>query len=325
MKRTLSVVVLLLLGIAVVLGAERLDRARSDAQAMADVSRQLDDRALRLQADLRALQDLNGQLASALAAEPGAEDGPFSRMAPRMAQERPDIRSIVFVRKLRIERVYPIAGNEPILGLDYSLRPQFMAKITHMIRHRVPVIDGSTRLVQTGRTGLIFRMPIFDAAQGDDRDYRGMTALTVDLEETLRRAGLLGAEAGFDVAIRSREAAQPLYGLFGDGRLFEQPHAAAVIELPDAVWELAAVPKKGLADDSARLADPGRRGRRDAGSGAGGALSQRRLAMSPAGPPGWPGVPAHAVAGRHFGADAADGRPGGLAGVHGFDRGRPGS
>ncbi|GAA0779460.1 hypothetical protein GCM10009108_17720 [Castellaniella ginsengisoli] len=251
-KRTLSVVVLLLLGIAVVLGAERLDRARSDAQAMADVSRQLDDRALRLQADLRALQDLNGQLAGALAAEPGAEDGPFSRMAPRMAQERPDIRSIVFVRKLRIERVYPIAGNEPILGLDYSLRPQFMAKITHMIRHRVPVIDGSTRLVQTGRTGLIFRMPIFDAAQGDDRDYRGMTALTVDLEETLRRAGLLGAEAGFDVAIRSREAAQPLYGLFGDGRLFEQPHAAAVIELPDAVWELAAVPKKGLADDSAR-------------------------------------------------------------------------
>jgi len=254
LKRTLSVVILLLLlGVVAVLGTERYDRSRSEARVMTGVRQQFDDHVARFRDDLRALQDLNGRLAAALAAAPGAEAGPFAAIAPGMAQARPDIRSIVFVRKLRIERVYPIAGNEPVIGLDYSLRPQFMAKIAYMIRHRVPVIDGSTRLVQTGRTGLIFRAPIFDAPDAAGGEgYRGMTALTVDLENTLRRAGLIGPETAFDLAIRSREGDRPAYGLFGDMALFDQPHVPAAITLPDATWELAAVPKDGLAYDPAR-------------------------------------------------------------------------
>lgn len=254
LKRTLSVVILLLLlGVAAVLGTERYDRVRGEARIMAGVRQQFNGHVALFRDDLQALQALNGRLAAALAAAPGAEAGPFAAIAPGMARDRPDIRSIVFVRKLRIEQVYPIAGNEPVIGLDYSLRPQFMAKISYMIRHRVPVIDGSTRLVQTGRTGLIFRAPIFDArAGGDDDGYRGMTALTVDLEHTLRRAGLIGPEAEFDLAIRSRENGRPAYGLFGDLALFDQPHVPATIALPDATWELAAVPKDGLVYDPAR-------------------------------------------------------------------------
>ncbi|CAM5206072.1 diguanylate cyclase OS=Castellaniella defragrans (strain DSM / CCUG 39792 / 65Phen) OX=1437824 GN=BN940_01901 PE=4 SV=1 [Castellaniella denitrificans] len=254
MKRTLSVVILLLLlGAAAVLGTERYDRSRSEARVMAGVRQQFEGHVVRLREDLRALQALNGRLAAALAAAPGGEAGPFASIAPGMTQARPDIRSIVFVRKLRIEQVYPIAGNEPVIGLDYSLRPQFMAKIAYMIRHRVPVVDGSTRLVQTGRTGLIFRAPIFDAPDAAGGDgYRGMTALTVDLENTLRRAGLIGPEAAFDLAIRSREEGRPAYGLFGDMGLFDRPHVPATITLPDAAWELAAVPKNGLAYDPAR-------------------------------------------------------------------------
>ena len=252
LKRTLSIVILLcLLGVAAVLGAEHYDRSRSAARVMAGVRQQFDDRVSRFHDDLRALQNLNGRLAAALADAPGAEAGPFASIAPGMVQARPDIRSIVFVRKLRIEQVYPIIGNEPVIGLDYGLRPQFMAKIAYMIQHRVPVIDGSTRLVQTGRVGLIFRAPIFDAhAAGDG--YRGMTALTVDLENTLRRAGLIGPETLFDLAIRSREDGRPAYGLFGDMALFDQAHVPAVIALPDATWELAAAPKEGLAYDPTR-------------------------------------------------------------------------
>ena len=252
LKRTLSIVILLcLLGAAAVLGAEHYDRSRSAARVMAGVRQQFDERVARFHDDLRALQNLNGRLAAALADAPGAEAGPFASIAPGMVQARPDIRSIVFVRKLRIEQVYPIIGNEPVIGLDYGLRPQFMAKIAYMIQHRVPVIDGSTRLVQTGRIGLIFRAPIFDAPAAGD-GYRGMTALTVDLENTLRRAGLIGPETLFDLAIRSREDGRPAYGLFGDMALFDQAHVPAVIALPDATWELAAVPKEGLAYDSTR-------------------------------------------------------------------------
>ena len=253
MKRTLSVVILLLLGIAAVLGTERYDRSRSEARIVAGVRQQLNESAGRFQDDLRVLQGLNERLAGALAAVPGAEADPFGSIAPGMVRARPDIRSIVFVRKLRIEQVYPVAGNEPVIGLDYGLQPQFMAKISYMIRRRVPVIDASTRLVQTGRTGLIFRAPIFDGPDSAGGDgYRGMTALTVDLEHTLRRTGLIGPETLFDLAIRSREEGRHTSSLFGDPGLFEQPHVAAAITLPDATWELAAVPKNGLVYDPAR-------------------------------------------------------------------------
>lgn len=252
MKRTLSVVILLLLlGVAAALGTELYDRSRSQARVMASVRQQFEERAARLRDDLRALQDLNGRLAAALAAAPGAEAGPFGAIAPGMARSRPDIRSIAFVRQLRVEQVYPVAGNESVVGLDYGLRPEFMAKISYMIQHRVAVIDGSTRLVQTGRTGLIFRMPIFDAPEGVG-GYRGMTALTVDLENTLRRAGLIGPDAIFDLAVRSVEDGRPAYGLFGDMGLFDLPHVPSAIAFPDATWELAAVPKDGLAYDPAR-------------------------------------------------------------------------
>ena len=254
MKRTLSVVILLmLLGVAAVVGTEYFDRARSQARVMARVQQQFNERVPRLRTDLQAVQALNLRLAARLSNVPGAEAEPFAAMAPDIAQARPDIRSIVFVRKLRIDQVYPVIGNESVIGLDYGLQPQFMAKITDMIQHRVPVIDGTTRLVQTGRPGLIFRVPIFAPPDGaGPGGYRGMTALTVDLAETLRRAGLIGPEAAFDLAIRIREENRPEYGLFGEPGLFDQPHVAATIELPDGVWELAAAPKDG------GVYDPGR-------------------------------------------------------------------
>ena len=255
MKRTLFLVIMLLvLGIAAILGTEHFDRARSEARLMAGVRQQFDERVARLQADLDALLALNADLAARLTVVPGAEAATFDAAAPALAQARPDIRSIVFVRKLRIERVYPVAGNEAVIGLDYGLRPQFMAKIATMIRHREPVVDGSTRLVQTGRAGLIFRMPMFDAPDVPARDsYRGMTALTVDLVGTLRRAGLVGPDVLFDLAIRSREEDRPVYGLYGEMDLFGPGAVAGTVDLPDARWELVAVPRDGLNGSPGRV------------------------------------------------------------------------
>src|SRR5690606_32536594 len=71
LKRTLSVVILLLLGIAAVLGTERYDRSRSEARIVAGVRQQLNESAGRFQDDLRVLQGLNERLAGALAAVPG--------------------------------------------------------------------------------------------------------------------------------------------------------------------------------------------------------------------------------------------------------------
>ncbi|MGB6008218.1 diguanylate cyclase [Castellaniella sp.] len=257
MNRILSIVVVLVLaGLGATLGLESWDRSRHDAAVMAQVRQQLDLHTRRLSDDLYALLALNHRLADTLAAvAPGQEAPAFAALAMRMVGQRADIRSIVYVDRLKITQVYPVAGNENVIGMDYGLHPEFMAKIKQMIQQRVPVIDGSARLVQTGRPGLIVRTPLFlDGPPGGPPRYRGMAALTVDLDRTLQQAGLQGPDVLFDLAIRSRPAAdQPTHVLYGDASLFDQAHAQAQISLPDGNWALAAVPQPDLAYDGARL------------------------------------------------------------------------
>ncbi len=247
---------LVLAGLGATLGLESWDRSRHDAAVMTQVRQQLDLHARRLSDDLYGLLALNQQLAETLdAVEPGQEARPFAALATQMVRQRADIRSVVYVDGLKITQVYPIAGNENVIGMDYSLHPEFMAKIKQMIQQRVPVIDGSARLVQTGRPGLIVRTPLFlDSAADSPPRYRGMAALTVDLDRTLQQVGLQGPDVLFDLAIRSRPAVdQAPYVLYGDAALFDQAHAQQRISLPDGDWTLAAVPRPDLAYDGARL------------------------------------------------------------------------
>jgi diguanylate cyclase (GGDEF)-like protein len=255
-KRILTTVILLvLMGLGMTLGVGAWDRSHHESAVMARVQASLDEHARRLSDDLQALLALNRRLAEAMAAvPPGREAAPFGILAPQMVQQRTDIRSVVYVDRLKIALVYPVPGNENVIGLDYSLHPEFMSKIKQMVLYRIPVIDGTARLVQTGRPGLIVRTPLFMAdAAGPQAAYRGMAALTVDLDRTLQRTGLLGPDPAFNLAIRAGPAAgRPARTLYGDSTLFDRPHVQTRIALPDGDWELAAEPRADMAYDGSR-------------------------------------------------------------------------
>ncbi|MGB6241402.1 MAG: diguanylate cyclase [Castellaniella sp.] len=256
MNRVLFVVVVLLLvGIGATFGLESWDRSRHQAALMDQVQQQLNERASRLSDDLQALLALSRRLADALAVvAPGQEAGPFAVLAPQMVRQHTGIRSVVYVDRLKVTQIHPVAGNESVIGMDYGLHPEFMSKIRQMVQQRETVIDATARLVQTGRVGLIVRSPLFmPGAPGQAPVYRGMTALTVDLARTLQQAGLQGPDLPFSLAIRSDSGPNlPDRVLEGSPNLFDQPHALARIALLDGDWELAAVPRLDLAYDGGR-------------------------------------------------------------------------
>lgn len=256
MSRILSVVlVLLLTGLGATFGLESWDRSRHTTAVLNQVQQQLDQYAARLSADLQTLQGLSRRLADALSAvEPGQEATLFAALAPQLARQRTGIRSVVYVDQLKISQIYPVSGNENVIGLDYGLHPEFMAKIKQMIQQRIPVVDGTAKLVQTDQAGLVFRTPLFkESAAGQPPVYRGMAAVAIDLADVLRQAGLQGPGLHFDLAIRSNQTAnRPAHMLDGAQELFDQAHAQARIVLPDGDWELAAAPRADLAYDSAR-------------------------------------------------------------------------
>ncbi|MFT0531936.1 diguanylate cyclase [Castellaniella hirudinis] len=256
MKRVLFAVALLLIGLGATFALDAWDRAREQQGALDRLRTQVLAGTQRLADDLQALHALNNRLAAALArTAPGQEAASFADQAAALRRQRPDLISIVYVDQLKIALVYPTAGNENVIGLDYRLHPEFMSKIRQMLRLRRPVLDGTARLVQTGHVGLILRAPLFSPGPADadaGAVYRGMTAVTVDLEHVLLRAGLAGPDLAFDLAIQGWDDQGSGRVLYGLPENFNLPHVETAIDLSDGRWVLAAVPRADLRGDGSR-------------------------------------------------------------------------
>ncbi len=138
----------------------------------------------------------------------------------------PYVRNIGLAPNNRITFVYPLKGNEKVLGLDYVDLPEQWPRVQLAMQRHRPVIDAPVKLVQGG-VGLIHRAPIFL----DDGRYWGMVSTVMRLDAIMS-------------GIRARAARQgvELQFLFEPQTRLERGHGSwHVIDMPvdDMKWQLA--------------------------------------------------------------------------------------
>ncbi len=134
--------------------------------------------------------------------------------------------------------VYPLAGNEQILGQDYQSIPAQWPSVQTAIKTRSVVLTGPVNLVQGG-TGLIYRTPIFIKD-----NYWGMLSTVVDIPSLLR-AALTGIEKDrFEFAIRTEENGKMTPGLLlGASQLFSATDSLLLeAPMPNGKWVYAVRP-----------------------------------------------------------------------------------
>lgn len=254
MRAALVAVAMLLFGWAATTVADDIARNRSEAAAEAAAQEGLRDRAQRLE---RALQDLlvdAANVAGRLAADPDLPPDALRGIAAEVSREKPWVVSVVLARDFTVYFVHPLAGNEAVLGLNFAYRPEFIGGVRRAIALRSGVVTGPARLVQSQRQGLIIRHPIFRAsADGGQGAFWGLVSVAVDMENLFRHAGLIEPDAAYDLAIRGRGADIVGEGatFFGDAEVFERPHAAVDVPLPDGKWRIAAALKPERIHDPA--------------------------------------------------------------------------
>lgn len=155
----------------------------------------------------------------------------------------PHFRHVVVAPDLVIRYVYPLPGNEAIVGVDYRNIPSQLAAIEKTLALSKPVVAGPVNLLQGG-SGLVVRVPVLLP----DQSVWGVIGAIMPLEPLLERVRLTGLQQNYYVGLSGRDGEDNPSQLFwGDQQLLNMYQVKADIKLPVGRWQLHAAPKESAA------------------------------------------------------------------------------
>lgn len=163
-----------------------------------------------------------------------------------MSRDR-KLQSIGISDRWVVRHVFPRAGNEKAIGLNYLESPTQRDATVRAVRNRRAIFAGPVTLVQGGEA-FIGRIPLFAGA--DDLEFQGIVGLVVNTKQLLEDAKLLHPSGMVDVAIRGHDGLGADGRVFaGDPKVFDQNPIIQNITIPGGSWQIAGVPSAAYLDD----------------------------------------------------------------------------
>lgn len=230
------------IGMSVALG--RLDVQRQESELVANASARLSGVRAALEAQLRSAFGETEGIAQLISADGEISPDHFHDMARQAIASVPHIRHISVAPADVIADVYPIKGNQSIIGVDYRHLPDQYPMLQRARDHHTPVLAGPVQLYQGGR-GLVYRRPVFLKGHKGVKLYWGNVSIVADIDRLLGAAGL-DLDPGFELALRGADGQGSVGGMiWGDPKLFDEHAVTVNVDVPGGLWQLAASPLGG--------------------------------------------------------------------------------
>ena len=210
----------------------------------AQVTEQLSLVRSRVEGKINGNVELIQGLVSVIETEPNMSQARFNDLGYRIFQNASQIRNIAAARNMVVNLIYPLRGNEKVLGLDYRNRIKQRDGVERVRATGKIVIVGPLDLVQGGR-GIIVRYPVFSQTSPYSGRFWGIVSAVLDLD-WLYRDSHIAENRTIDVAIADNSP-EGQYGIpfYGDGAVFRSRPVEMTIDLPQEKWRIAAIPKGG--------------------------------------------------------------------------------
>jgi two-component system sensor histidine kinase VicK len=172
-----------------------------------------------------------------LASHLRASDGKLSEkemlfLLQNLLEQGKHIRNIGLAPDNVLTLIYPVQGNERVLGLDYKNLPQQWPEIKQLIEEKEPKLVGPVALIQGGE-GYVYRLPLFL----NDGSYWGIISTVLDL--TSFNQMLLQQANSLQVQVGIREKDQSSGALFGYSHLFSEDALVLDLNIKGAEWQIA--------------------------------------------------------------------------------------
>ncbi len=180
---------------------------------------------------------------------PDITETQFRSYAAQISRDKILLKNIAAAPDLVIRWVYPREGNESIIGKAYRDLPGQWPDVQKAVADRKLVTAGPLNLIQGG-TGLIGRVPVYVQDTTPGRLW-GIVSSVVDMEHLYETAGMNAS----GVSISLRKTGEMSRVFYGDSSVFSAQARAVIlpVKVPDAAWELAAIPKDGWTQVSATI------------------------------------------------------------------------
>jgi len=190
----------------------------------------------RLTRELDAALFLTGSLKSYLVVRNGVLDRrEVDAILQKLFDDARHVRNFGVAVGYQLDFVYPVKGNERVLGLDYRKVPAQLAAVQRVIEGGVPLLLGPMDLVQGG-TGLVYRSPISIGGR-----YWGLISTVIDAKSFFADTIARAEAENVDLAIRGRDARGLGGEVFqGDAGLFARRGAELIdMDVPGGKWVIA--------------------------------------------------------------------------------------
>ncbi|MFO7832199.1 MAG: PAS domain S-box protein [Desulfuromonadaceae bacterium] len=175
-------------------------------------------------------------LSTYIAINPDLDKKEFERISEEVMRHRNHLLNLVAAPDFVIRYVYPRAGNESLIGVDYRDLSGQWDSVRTAYAQKTMVVDGPVSLVQGGN-GIVGRIPVF-SSNGGDRHFWGIVSAVIDSETLLQQVEDAAEAAGLQIALRKKADKRVFWG---DESLFAaQDSIKSIISLPGGDWELAA-------------------------------------------------------------------------------------
>lgn len=183
-------------------------------------------------------------LIAAIETEPDMDQTRFSELAGRLVDDQRLLRNVGAAPDMVIRLMYPIAGNEQAIGLDYTRMPEQREAALRVLETGDLVLAGPVDLVQGGR-GFVGRFPVFVPNNDGTQNFWGLVSAVMDVDVLYAEAGL-NETLPFSVTLTGRDstgAQGPSF--FGPAISDADMPVLSEVQLPTGSWQIAALPHRG--------------------------------------------------------------------------------
>lgn len=202
-----------------------------------------------IEGELTANIQLVRGLAIALSHENQINQARFEQIAQPLFESSNILRNLGAAPDMVLSMIYPLEGNEKVLGLNYLTHPTQRHDAIKARDSKKIVLTGPLTLVQGGEA-LIARIPVFNP----DERFWGLLSVVIDMQKLFSSVEIASLDKRYYVAFKKRAPVEQATAFFYGGKeiLSRQP-LSFNINIASEQWQLYAAPRYGWQPDSATL------------------------------------------------------------------------
>lgn len=235
---------ILLTGLVLSITLGTLDVREVSQEAKAQVISQLANVRTRLESEIRSTFDVTEGIGQLLRLDGEITAEHFIGMARQAISTQPHIHHIALAPNDIVRNVFPVEGNEGVLGMDYREMPDQYGAILRSRELETALLAGPVLLVQGGK-GFIHRRPVFVKGSSGEDIYWGNASVVADADQLLA-AGGIDTDSSLKLALRGEDGlGAEGKMIYGDPDMFQDEAITTVVDVPGGTWQLSAMPKSG--------------------------------------------------------------------------------